>query len=446
MIAVGVDVARLGVMVVNNQPKSTAEYIQATSRVGRRAPGLVFTVLNWARPRDLSHYETFESFHTTIYQHVEALSVTPFADRAVDRGLTGVLAALVRNLKPDYNANRGAQWVDRRGEVVSHAVRSLELRAKDVTDNRHVANEVRARLDTRLDYWEQKRKAPGAVLGYRAARRQGDVAPLLLEPDSGPWRLMTCPTSIARGRAPDPADTHRRSRRRPVRRTALHPARTARRQRPGHRCRSLGDHMTAPAAEALRLGELRPSQLLHTYGIGAVTDLPNLSTMVRGLDDWDPVRARVLTEDRLLAAVRRRLGSRVAALRTPPHMPEDLADPYGEWTRTGVPVGLFPRWLRCSRERCNQLAPASGGLFQLKKNPYRPEKRSAGGPPARRVHTGVGGLRGAARRGACLAQGRDFGRPARQTDRRRSTHSLSGQRQSHRPSLVRQHRARCGAA
>ncbi|MFJ7270775.1 DISARM system helicase DrmA [Streptomyces sp. NPDC099050] len=196
MIAVGVDVSRLGVMVVNNQPKSTAEYIQATSRVGRRAPGLVFTLLNWARPRDLSHYETFESFHATIYQHVEALSVTPFADRALDRGLTGVLASLVRNLRPDYNPNRGAQWVDRRGEVVNHAVASLALRAKDVTQDRHIADEVRARLDTRLDYWEQKRKAPGSVLGYRAARRQGDVAPLLLEPDSGPWRLMTCPTSL----------------------------------------------------------------------------------------------------------------------------------------------------------------------------------------------------------------------------------------------------------
>ncbi|MFJ2173920.1 DISARM system helicase DrmA [Streptomyces sp. NPDC087851] len=196
MIAVGVDVSRLGVMVVNNQPKSTAEYIQATSRVGRRAPGLVFTLLNWARPRDLSHYETFESFHASLYQHVEALSVTPFADRAVDRGLTGVLAALVRNLKPDYNANRGAQYVDRRGEVVSHALRSLELRARDVTADRHVVDGLRTRLDARLDYWEQKRRAPGAVLGYRAARRQGDVAPLLLEPDSGPWRLMTCPTSL----------------------------------------------------------------------------------------------------------------------------------------------------------------------------------------------------------------------------------------------------------
>ena len=77
MIAVGVDVPRLGMMVVANQPKSTAEYVQATSRIGRRAPGLVFTVFNWARPRDLSHYETFEHFHATIYRQVEALSVTP---------------------------------------------------------------------------------------------------------------------------------------------------------------------------------------------------------------------------------------------------------------------------------------------------------------------------------------------------------------------------------
>ncbi|MFB7579961.1 DrmB family protein [Streptomyces hydrogenans] len=142
--------------------------------------------------------------------------------------------------------------------------------------------------------------------------------------------------------------------------------------------------MTAPAPEALRVGELRPSQLLHTYGIGAVTDLPNLSTMVMGLDDWDPLRARVLTEDRLLAAVRRRLGSQVATLRTPPYLPENPADPYGDWTRTGVPVGLFPRWLRCSRERCNQLAPASGGLFHLKSNLYRPEK-------TKYVHINCGG-------------------------------------------------------
>jgi ATP-dependent helicase YprA (DUF1998 family) len=98
MISVGLDITRLGLMVVLGQPKMTAEYIQATSRVGRddRRPGLVVTLLNIHRPRDRSHYERFEAWHESFYRQVEATSVTPFSPRALDRGLAAVLVALAR--------------------------------------------------------------------------------------------------------------------------------------------------------------------------------------------------------------------------------------------------------------------------------------------------------------------------------------------------------------
>jgi len=98
MISVGLDITRLGLMVVLGQPKTCAEYIQATSRVGRDPdrPGLVVTLLNIHRPRDRSHFERFEVFHQSFYRTVEATSVTPFSPRALDRGLAGTLVALSR--------------------------------------------------------------------------------------------------------------------------------------------------------------------------------------------------------------------------------------------------------------------------------------------------------------------------------------------------------------
>lgn len=196
MIAVGVDVSRLGVMVVANQPKSTAEYVQATSRVGRAAPGLVFTVYNWARPRDLSHYESFEHFHATFYRHVEALSVTPFADRAIDRGLTGVLVALVREMSQAYNANSKAGAFDRNDPLADHVVRHLQRRAASVTGEQATGTAVVAALDARLNQWDKERKVPGRRLAYDTPGTADDVAPLLRRPDGSAWRRMTCPTSL----------------------------------------------------------------------------------------------------------------------------------------------------------------------------------------------------------------------------------------------------------
>lgn len=108
MISVGVDVPRLGLMVVNGQPKSTAEYIQASSRVGRGIPGLVVTLYNFGRPRDLSHFEHFRAYHSALYRSVEATSVTPWAPRARDKALHAVVASVVRHLVPGLSGDDDA--------------------------------------------------------------------------------------------------------------------------------------------------------------------------------------------------------------------------------------------------------------------------------------------------------------------------------------------------
>src|SRR6185312_4418940 len=102
MISVGVDIDRLGLMAVMGQPQATSEYIQATSRVGRQFPGLVFTLFNAARSRDRSHYESFMAYHSALYRQVESTSVTPFSSRARDRGLHAVLIALARLANIDF--------------------------------------------------------------------------------------------------------------------------------------------------------------------------------------------------------------------------------------------------------------------------------------------------------------------------------------------------------
>lgn len=108
MISVGVDIARLNTMLVVGQPKTTAEYIQATSRVGRETPGMVFTIYNQMRSRDKSHFEQFCQYHEAFYKYVEATSVTPFAERARDRALHTLYIILCRYYISELTANESA--------------------------------------------------------------------------------------------------------------------------------------------------------------------------------------------------------------------------------------------------------------------------------------------------------------------------------------------------
>ena len=96
MLSVGVDVKRLNVMVINGQPKSTSEYIQASGRIGRNNPGIIVTNYTYIRPRDLSYFENFVQFHSAYHKSVESGTSTPFSGRARDRGLGGIFLALAR--------------------------------------------------------------------------------------------------------------------------------------------------------------------------------------------------------------------------------------------------------------------------------------------------------------------------------------------------------------
>ena len=202
MISVGLDIVRLGLMVVLGQPKTSAEYIQATSRVGRdpMKPGLIVTLLNVHKPRDRSHYERFETYHATFYRAVEATSVTPFSPRALDRALAAALVALCRQGKADMTPALGAgQILSLRTALEPFAARFAErarnhdrtmsaanaeqlrdhvlARCRNLLDDWHNIADQLAKTNTKLQY--QQETSPAARLLYEFLHPELQHLPLI---------------------------------------------------------------------------------------------------------------------------------------------------------------------------------------------------------------------------------------------------------------------------
>ncbi len=197
MLQVGVDVSRFGLMVVTGQPKNTAEYIQASSRVGRdaRRPGLVVTLYNWTRPRDLAHYEDFEYYHGTFYRQVEALSVTPYTRRSLDRTTMATFVAAVRNTEEPHSRNVDAHDVPLSGERVQRIMARFLARAEAVSGERG-RGYLEERLKTVLDRWNLA-KTGSTRLGYKqGSYKKQQLVGLLEQAGGGRWTDQTVGQSM----------------------------------------------------------------------------------------------------------------------------------------------------------------------------------------------------------------------------------------------------------
>ncbi len=193
MISVGVDIPRLGLMTVIGQPKTTSEYIQATSRVGRskKGPGLVFTIYNCSKPRDRSHFEHFQEYHSKIYSKVEPTSVTPFSAPARERGLHAILVGLIRFYSTDQSSSTPRPFPQK--DIIERVTRIIFDRVHLIDDEE--CEKTLELIEEKLNYW--KNELP---LVYGSFGQQTNI-PLMYPAGTNPSedikaRAWSTPTSM----------------------------------------------------------------------------------------------------------------------------------------------------------------------------------------------------------------------------------------------------------
>jgi hypothetical protein len=168
----------LSLMVVTGQPKGTSEYIQATSRVGRKYPGLVFTLYNWSRPRDISHYEQFISYHSKIYSYVEATSVTPFSYRSRDKGLKAIVIGMLRQLDSRLHKNTSAKEFDVENDYLKDIKDYIIARATSIDEID--SDDIEDEIDSIIKWWDERVQEDPDLLSYQRYTYTSKDTPILL--------------------------------------------------------------------------------------------------------------------------------------------------------------------------------------------------------------------------------------------------------------------------